>query len=112
MPMNRHHDSQRSDRLVTQPSRPTPPPPPPQHNSLYHKQLTAPAERLVRALAHAVGMRAATLRPRCSGRRPVTLHNTLPVFTDAQEVQNDTQRTARARGVSPGEPGESHAARC
>ena len=29
MPMNRHHDSQRSDRLVTQPSRPTPPPPPP-----------------------------------------------------------------------------------
>ena len=68
MPMNRHHDSQRSDRLVTQPLRPTPP----QHNSLYHKQLTAPAERLVRALAHAVGMRAATLRPRCSGRRPVT----------------------------------------
>ena len=25
---------------------------------------------------------------------------------------NDTQRTATARGVSPGEPGESHAARC
>ena len=110
MPMNRHHDSQRSDRLVTQPLRPTPPPP--QHNSLYHKQLTAPAERLVRALAHAVGMRAATLRPRSSGRRPVTLHNTLPVFAGAEEVQNDTQRTARARGVSPGEPGESHAARC
>ena len=100
MPMNRHHDSQRSDRLVTQPLRPTPP----QHNSLYHKQLTAPAERLVRALAHAVGMRAATLRPRCSGRAAAWVanpcdssHNTLPVFTDAQEVQNDTQRTARAR---------------
>ena len=28
-----------------------------------------------------------------------------------REVQNDTQRTARARGVSPGEPGVSHAAR-
>ena len=27
------------------------------------------------------------------------------------EVQNDTQRTARARGVSRGEPAESHAAR-
>ena len=53
-----------------------------------------------------------TLRPRSYGRRRVTLHHTLPVFTGAEEVQNDTQRTARARGVSPGEPGESHAARC
>ena len=40
-----------------------------------------------------------------------SIHNTLPVFAGAQEVQNDTQRAVGARGVSTGEPGESHAAR-
>ena len=58
-----------------------------------------------------------TLHPRPRERRRMTRGrcgsraNTLPVLAGAQEVQNDTQRTARARGVSPGEPGESHAAR-
>ena len=41
MRMNRHDDSQRSGRLVTQPAAAYPPP----SNSLYEKQLTAPADR-------------------------------------------------------------------
>ena len=42
MRMNRHDDSQRSGRLVTQPPRGLPPPP---SNSLYEQQLPAPADR-------------------------------------------------------------------
>ena len=42
---------------------------------------------------------------------PWVATTTLPVLTGAREVQNDTQRTLCARGVSPGEPGESRAAR-
>ena len=59
-----------------------------------------------------------TLHPRPRGRRRMTrgrrgvATTTLPVLPALQEVQNDTQRTARARGVSRGEPAESHAARC
>ena len=51
-----------------------------------------------------------TLRPRPCERRRMTrgrrgsLATTLPVFAGAQEVQGDTQRTLRARGVRPGEP--------
>ena len=59
MRMNRHDDSQRSGRLVTQPVRPTQPP----SNSLYEKQLTAPAgrpaDRPLRDPAHAVAFTAA-----------------------------------------------------
>ena len=51
--MNRHDDSQRSGRLVTQPVRPTPCTSSPRANSLYEKQLTAPADRPVRTPAHA-----------------------------------------------------------
>ena len=57
-----------------------------------------------------------TLHPRSCERRRMTrgrrgsltlrsydsfIHNTLPVFTGAQGVQNDTQRTLRARAVNP-----------
>ena len=42
---------------------------------------------------------------------PWVASDNLAGFSGAQEVPNDTERTARARGVSPGEPGESHAAR-
>ena len=55
MPMKRHDDSQRSHRLaVTQPILPPPPP-------LFRteKQLTAPADRPVRDLAHAVAFTTA-----------------------------------------------------
>ena len=195
MRMNRHDDSQRSGRLVTQPAAAYHPP---LSNSLYEKQLTAPADRPhgdpARAVAGATvvaiggagsvhrrtGMRAARALP---GDRNVPdprlltagkTHAALPAnqircFADHHSmvahhpvwgcdpdahvrgavgacmigshtritsyvyyrpktdnfcqasvrapcssekgVQNDTQRTARARGVSPGEPGESHAAR-
>ena len=44
-------------------------------------------------------------------RMTLSSTTTLPVLTGAPGVQNDTQRTARARGVSRGEPVESHAAR-
>ena len=44
-------------------------------------------------------------------RMTLPFTTTLPVFAGAQEMQNDTERTARARGVSRGEPAESHAAR-
>ena len=53
--MNHHDDSQRSGRLVTPPVRPTRPP----SNSLYEKQLTAPADRPARDPAHAVAFTAA-----------------------------------------------------
>ena len=39
------------------------------------------------------------------------IHNNLAGFCRHTGGQDDTKRTARARGVSPGEPGESHAAR-
>ena len=55
MRMNRHDDSQRSGRLVTQPAAAYPPP----SNSLYEKQLTAPADRPVHDPAHAVAFTTA-----------------------------------------------------
>ena len=55
MRMNRHDDSQRSGRLVTQLARSTPHPP----TFRTEKQLTAPADRPVRDPAHAVAFTTA-----------------------------------------------------
>ena len=97
----------------------------PPGNSLYQKQLTAPADPSVRAavgaFAVSTGVAAGYMWRRLSPYSftdPLTSNRpgSSPSHPSAKphqqtEVQNDTQRTARARGVSPGEPGESHAAR-
>ena len=72
MRINRHDDSQRSGRLVTQPVHPTATPVP--VNSLYEKQLTAPApaDRRLRAAVGAfvvsTGVAAGYVRRRLSPR--------------------------------------------
>ena len=76
MRINRHDDSQRSGRLVTQPVHPTATPVP--VNSLYEKQLTAPApaDRRLRAVVGAfvvstgvaAGVAAGYVRRRLSPR--------------------------------------------
>ena len=72
MRIHRHDDSQRSGRLVTQPVHPTATPVP--VNSLYEKQLTAPApaDRRLRAAVGAfvvsTGVAAGYVRRRLSPR--------------------------------------------
>ena len=124
-----HHIVPRTPYPV--PRTPYPVPRTPYFSHTSCRSLTARADRPVRDPAHAVAFTTAvavgaaerTVLARWGAHvqraaHPTTRQAPRPgPFTvncrnrQKMEVQNDTQRTARARGVSRGEPAESHAAR-